>query len=128
MLVIRDVQMHAFQRSRDDAFVTWAAAQLPAGRSAVEAGGGRRLWSLSRRVLGLVWARRAAVRRMASLAADFLVLMVRRAPNFDDHPAVRAALESDVPREVRLLNLPTTVSSETWAEVEARRDDRAWEG
>jgi hypothetical protein len=126
MLVIREAQMRVFQAKRDDVFAAWAADHLR--RTCPEATSDFDDTELRRRALvGLGRARSAGFGNAAQVA-EYLVLMFRWAPNFDDHPEVKHALARDVPRELVLLTLTDAVGEAVRAEVRARRDDRVWQG
>lgn len=84
---------------------------------------------LARRVhVGVLRAGAHGITWDSTLAA-YLVLMLQAAPNFDEHPVVRAILACDeIAPDLRLDALMELTDDEHWEEIAARRDERAWEG
>ena len=76
-----------------------------------------------------VGVRRAGVHGIdwdASIAA-YLVLMLRTAPNFDEHRTMRAILAYErLAPNLRVEAVVRLATEEDWREVEALRDDGAW--
>lgn len=76
---------------------------------------------------GILRARAYGITWDSTLAA-YLVLMLRVAPNFDEHPVVRAVLGfEELAPDLRLDALMEVTEDEHWEEIAARRDERAWE-
>jgi hypothetical protein len=62
----------------------------------------------------------------SSLAA-YLIIMLRAAPNFDEHRTMRAILGyAGLAPNLRVEALTKVTTEEDWREVVALRDDRAW--
>lgn len=78
---------------------------------------------------------RAGIRRAGahgitwdSTLAAYLVLMFRAAPNFDEHPVVRAVLgHEELAPDLRLAALMEVTDDEHWEEIAAQRDESAWD-
>ena len=127
MLTIRHPQIAALPTDpeQDAAFVRWAVGHLR--RSCPRQSAALGDDELRRRAeAGLRRARRAGFSE-PELVADFLELMVRQAPDFDEHPAVRRALRRAVPRRLILLSLCAAVDADAWTEIRAASDPSAWE-
>lgn len=127
MLTIRHPQIAALptDSEQDAAFVRWAVGHLRRScpRQTAALGDDQLHW---RAQAGLRRARRAGFSE-PELVADFLELMVRHAPDFDEHPVVQRALRRAVPRSLVLLSLTAAVDTNTWTEIRAGSDPSAWE-
>lgn len=62
-----------------------------------------------------------------STLTAFVALMFEVAPNFDEHPKVRAGLEAPfLEPDERIQYLPDYVGDEAWREAEQNYDESAW--
>jgi len=75
---------------------------------------------------GLARARSHGLRSPGDLAA-FVSIMFEIAPNFDEHPAIRQALDdARVPVDKRIDTLFERVPEKAWEEAEKNYDAKAW--
>lgn len=122
MLKIRKEQFAAFAPKTDDEIIDFIVAHLRTESADLV----ERLPSLPEMVRnGVARARSHGLRSLEDLTA-FVSIMFEVAPNFDEHPALREALEDEsVEVDERLDGLFDSELDEAWEEA-ARYDGAAW--
>ncbi|AKT38367.1 hypothetical protein [Chondromyces crocatus] len=76
-----------------------------------------------------IGVRRAAAHGITwdSTLAAYLVLMLRVAPNFDEHPIASEVLRADaIEPNLRVDALIASTDDEHWEEIAAQRSDHIW--
>jgi hypothetical protein len=122
VLVIRTEQMSALQASSEICFIDRVVEHIEIFHE--EAIAGIEAAELRRRVVvGLARARSHGIDHQDLLTA-FVALLFVIAPNFDEHPVIRATLRRSVGEDLgeRLVALPRSC----WSEARQAADPRAW--
>jgi hypothetical protein len=137
MLRIRVEQYAAFQPVAETDFASRIAEHLrtehartvvrrTAGPTLISRFGDEELLTLIRS--GIARARSHGLTWESSITA-FVVLMFKAAPNFDQHPEIRALLTKDErPEDERLRALLQKTTSAAWTKIREQYDVAAWNG
>ncbi|MFN2531630.1 MAG: hypothetical protein ABR555_10060 [Pyrinomonadaceae bacterium] len=135
MLKIRAEQYAAFQPVAEADFASRIAQHLrkdhastivrgPAGLTLTSRMSDGQLSALVQN--GIARARSHGINWESSITA-FVVLMFKAAPNFDEHPEIKALLiAGDKPADERFALLLQKTSAAAWTEVKERYDAAAW--
>jgi predicted nuclease with TOPRIM domain len=125
MLRISKKQMHAFLTGDESRFIAFLLTQLRREcRDLVRDIDPESLREMV--VNGLVRARSHGLNSATDLTA-FVSIMFEIAPNFDEQPDIRRALQDEsVPRESRFSVMLERVPEGAWEEAERNRRMEAW--
>ena len=127
MYTIRDAQLNALAEAAERVFLEEVVAYVL--RVAPHAAHGLTDEEMRRRArAGLRRASRHGFSQRGPLKV-FICLMFEVAPNFDEHPVIRAHLAAEPLDEGRRIRrLIVRVTDEQWAEAARQRDEEAWRG